>query len=126
MLLHCGLLLLFLNCVRTTEYVHSNGVIDDRAERFSWWPSVHNAASLVRVRRQAEKVVEKAETEGGAEDLNAKSQPVSPVVPPVDANQSTKVNKTADETTQNGAKGDYTIILLCCITVLLQLATVWS
>ncbi|XP_075972737.1 uncharacterized protein LOC142974349 [Anticarsia gemmatalis] len=102
MLIHCGLLLLFLNCVRTTEYVDSNGALNDRVaefnKRFSWWPSVHNAASLVRVRRQAEQAVVKGVSEGGTEVVDSKSQPLSPspTTPPaaVDNKNVTKETKT--------------------------------
>ncbi|KAJ8726887.1 hypothetical protein PYW08_015284 [Mythimna loreyi] len=68
MLIRCGLLLLCLNCVRTTEYVVSDG--DRVAEfnrRFSLWPSVHNAARLLRVRREAEAAV--VQSEGGSDKL---------------------------------------------------------
>ncbi|KAJ8724914.1 hypothetical protein PYW07_015872 [Mythimna separata] len=76
MLIRCGLLLLCLNCVRTNQYFVSDG--DQVAEfnrRFSLWPSVHNAARLLRVRRQAEAAV--LESEGGS----AKVAPVDNTSP---------------------------------------------
>lgn len=83
MLIRCALLLLCLNCVRTTERFVSDG--DPVAEfnrRFSLWPSVHNAARLLRVRREAE-VGEVAQSEGGSDvmppgDKNPSSGSVNP------------------------------------------------
>lgn len=75
MLIRCGLLLLCLNCVRTTEYFVSDGNrVAEFNRRFSLWPSVHNAARLLRLRREAE-VGEVLQSEGGSD-----------VLPPVDKN----------------------------------------
>lgn len=54
MLIRCGLLLLCLNCVRTTEYFGSAGGRVSEFNSFSLWPSVHNAARLLRVRKEVE------------------------------------------------------------------------
>lgn len=83
MLLRCGLLLLCLNCVRTTESVGSDVGRVDEFNRFSFWPSMHNAARLMRVRREAQ-VAAVAQSEGGPETVPSDSKsPKSEVVTPL-------------------------------------------
>lgn len=53
MLLHCGLLLICLNYVRTTEHVYDYGVENSVTEwnrRFSYWPSLHNGLARLQKR----------------------------------------------------------------------------
>lgn len=53
MLLHCGLLLICLNYVRTTDYIYDYGLGNSATEwnrRFSYWPSLHNALARLQKR----------------------------------------------------------------------------
>lgn len=87
MLIRCGLLLLCLNLVRTSEYISDGATRARVAEfnrRFSLWPSVHNAARLMRVRREAE-AGSVVQSEGG-QDVVATAEKTAPsgdVKPPV-------------------------------------------
>lgn len=51
--IHCGLLLLFLSCVRTTKNVYGDELANSASDfkTYSLWPSVHNGATLLRIRR---------------------------------------------------------------------------
>lgn len=53
MLLHCGLLLICLSYVRTTEYFYDYGLENSATEwnrRFSYWPSLHNGLARLQKR----------------------------------------------------------------------------
>ncbi|PZC75671.1 hypothetical protein B5X24_HaOG205778 [Helicoverpa armigera] len=104
MLIRCGLLLLCLNCVRTTEYFGSDGLAGGRVaefnRRFSLWPSVHNAARLLRVRREAE-ASSGLQSEGGnvevpKDDKSPKPGDSQPA-PAADVKSKDGTNKVKDE-----------------------------
>lgn len=66
MFLYCGLLLICLNYVRTTEYVYDYGLDNSATEwnqRFSYWPSLHNALARLQ-KRDLESVG--GQSEGGS------------------------------------------------------------
>lgn len=90
MLKQCVVLLLFLNFVRTTENVYSSEILNGRVaeynKRFSLWPSVHNAASLVRVRREVEQASAVIpETKVDTEKKENKTSLVTPLPSPTDS-----------------------------------------
>lgn len=65
MLLYCGLLLICLNYVRTTEYVYDYGLENSATElhrRFSYWPSLHNGLA----RLQKRDIPAEGQSEGGS------------------------------------------------------------
>ncbi|CAH0629014.1 unnamed protein product [Chrysodeixis includens] len=90
MLIRCCFLLLFLNCVRTSECAGNDGLTGERVaefnRRFALWPSVHNAAKMMRVRREAEKAGSVGQSEGGTVAVpsvnNAPPVTVKPSAPP--------------------------------------------
>lgn len=66
MLLHCWLLLICLNYVRTTEDVYDYGLGNSATEwnrKFSYWPSLHNA--LARLQKRDIPVLGEGLSEGG-------------------------------------------------------------
>lgn len=87
MLIRCCLLLLFLNCVRTSGFSGNDGLtVAEFNRRFALWPSVHNAAKLMRVRREAEKAGTVGQSEGGTVAVpsvnNSPPVTVKPSAPP--------------------------------------------
>lgn len=97
MLLRCGLLLAILSCVQPKAF-HRDGLLaefdNDFNGRFSLWPSVHNGATLLRIRRegQAEKSLaveapaSAVDTQGPSEGIGGEikppTDPPTPVPPP--------------------------------------------
>lgn len=54
MLLRCGLLLAALSCVQPKEDFVRDGLLislDNDYNKYSFWPSIHNGATLLRFRR---------------------------------------------------------------------------
>ncbi|XP_059060019.1 uncharacterized protein LOC131853202 [Achroia grisella] len=56
MIIRCALILLFLNCVRPTRNIHRNVVASnsdfERSISYSYWPSIHNAAKMIKVHKR--------------------------------------------------------------------------
>lgn len=117
MLIRSGLVLLILNCVRTTEFVGANAVNGGRLanfnRRFSFWPSVHNAARLLRVRREAEKAAAVIQSEGGAVLQSAIETPsdLAKALPSSGSNNSSRV-LNVEPTTPNPSAGEVILVLL--------------
>lgn len=116
MLIRCGLLLLCLNLVRTSEYISDGATRARVAEfnrRFSLWPSVHNAARLMRVRREAE-AGSVVQSEGG-QDVVATAEKTAPsgdVKPPVaiEIKNGTKEKVASDPPPPPPASGNATVV----------------
>lgn len=99
MLLYCGLLLICLNCVRTTEYVYDYGLENSATEwnsRFSYWPSLHNA--LARLQKRD---IVSGQSEGGSVLNNPPASENPPSLHPAITNTTNggTTTKTAIQTT---------------------------
>lgn len=117
MLVHCGLLLLFFNCVRTTAFVYPNGLVKDRVTevntRFSWWPSVHNA--MVKMKREEGQLApEQAGVVSESGDKTLLSTPASLLAAGAGAGAAgNKSEHTEDkQVVASNTTGNYTIISL--------------
>lgn len=101
MLIHCSLLLLFSTCARTTENIYSDAVgsTSNDFTRFSLWPSVHNAATLLRIRRGAPIQLEPA---GLSEGTDAAAKPdAAPPLASLPSNSSTVETSNAPKDTKS-------------------------
>ncbi|KAM3968156.1 uncharacterized protein ACR2FA_006123 [Aphomia sociella] len=98
MIIRCGLLLLFLNCVRTTENIYNDELVarNDFDGRFSYsfWPSIHNAAKMMKLHKRDVQLTE-------AED--SKKQPTPPALPPIPKPASAEANNKNQTNTEKPA-----------------------
>ncbi|CAG5009798.1 unnamed protein product [Parnassius apollo] len=85
MILRCGLLILFLSFVTTSENVYKNGRLksDPEFSTYSSWPSLHSGARLMNIRKR-ETQGQVGENEGGG--TNIKFSNPSPELKPLSQN----------------------------------------
>ncbi|CAH2979553.1 unnamed protein product [Chilo suppressalis] len=106
MLFRCSLLLVFLSSVRT-GYLNDNGLANskqfDGSLSYSYWPSIHNAARMMKIRkREAEQV---GQSEGGGTIVQTpQTRPVAAGAPAVSPKVEQQPVDRANLTTQTLSK----------------------
>ncbi|XP_026765135.1 uncharacterized protein LOC113523379 [Galleria mellonella] len=95
MIIRCTLLILFLNCATTTQNIHRNGVVShsdfDRRFSYSFWPSIHNAAKMIKLQRRD--VKDQVQTEGGEVVNQVNNPPAHSSPEPVEKKNQTTIEK---------------------------------
>lgn len=98
-LIHCGLLLLFLSCVCCGNLQKS-----EFNDRFSFWPSVHNGATLLRYRRESQAPSDVAGYNEGVSKGSEPSNPEAIITVPQQVASSTDVSENKSEVSKNQAE----------------------
>lgn len=101
MIIRFGLVILLFNFVTTFENVYKDGGLKNSASEldniYSLWPSVHNAARLMRLRkREAQDQV--GQNEGGGTDIKIQNPVANPIQSPANTANKQPTNSSNNST----------------------------
>ncbi|XP_053600069.1 uncharacterized protein LOC128669334 [Plodia interpunctella] len=111
MIIRCGLMLLFLSCVKSNKIgFHENEVVVsndlDRIFSYSFWPSLHNGAKMMKLRKRQ---VQEPKVLNEAGDVKSNENSTLPLPVAVQSNNETnKIDNTRSDTSKP-APGNSTI-----------------